>query len=45
MKFLTCEVEIVEDQNISKELEQLALGLVKKFERLQVLSKKRFKMK
>ena len=38
--FLTCEVEIVEDQNTSKDLEQLATGLVKKFERLQVLSKK-----
>jgi ATP-dependent Lon protease len=38
--FLTCEVEIVEDQNVSKELEQIAIGLVKKFERLQVLSKK-----
>jgi len=38
--FLTCEVEIVEDQNISKDLEQLATGLVKKFERLQVLNKK-----
>ncbi len=38
--FLTCEVEIAEDQNLSKDLEPLALGLVKKFERLQVLSKK-----
>ena len=38
--FLTCEVEIVEDQNITKDLELLAIGLVKKFERLQVLSKK-----
>ena len=38
--YLTCEVEIAEDQNISKELEPLALGLVKKFERLQVLNKK-----
>ncbi len=38
--FLTCEVEIAEDQNVSKELEPLALGLVKKFDRLQVLSKK-----
>ncbi len=38
--FLTCEVEIVEDQNISKDLEQFATGLVKKFERLQVLNKK-----
>jgi ATP-dependent Lon protease len=28
--YLTCEVEIAEDQNLSKELEPLALGLVKK---------------
>ena len=39
-KFLTCEVEIVEDQNTSKELENFALGLVKKYEKLLVLSKK-----
>ena len=38
--FLNCEVEIVEDQNIGKELNQFANGLVRKFERLQVLSKK-----
>ncbi len=38
--FLTCEAEVVEDQNVSKDLEQYALGLLKKFERLQVLSKK-----
>ncbi len=38
--FLNCEVEIVEDQNATKELEPLAFGLVKKFDRLQVLSKK-----
>ena len=38
--YLTCEVEVVEDQNITKDLDQLAMGLVKKFERLQVLSKK-----
>ena len=38
--YLTCEIEISEDENISKELDPLALGLVKKFERLQVLSKK-----
>jgi ATP-dependent Lon protease len=38
--FLTCEVEIIEDQNVSKDLGQLAMGLVKKFERLQFLSKK-----
>ena len=37
--FLTCEVEIVEDKD-SKDLDQLALGLVKKFERLQILNKK-----
>ena len=35
--FLTCEGEIVEDQNITKDLDQLAQALVKKFERLQVL--------
>ena len=38
--FLTCEIEIIDDQNVSKELEPLALGLVKKFDRLQVLTKK-----
>jgi ATP-dependent Lon protease len=38
--FLTCKVEIVEDQNLSKETEQLASGLIKKFERLQILNKK-----
>jgi ATP-dependent Lon protease len=40
LDFLTCEVEVVEDQNISKDLELLASGLIKKFERLQVLNKK-----
>ncbi len=38
--FLTCEVEITDDQNISKDLEPLAFGLIKKFDRLQVLNKK-----
>ena len=38
--YLTCEIEVIEDQNITKDLDQLALGLVKKFERLQVLNKK-----
>ncbi len=38
--FLTCEVEVVEDQNVTDELNQLAIGLVKKFEKLQILSKK-----
>ena len=36
--YLTCEVEIAEDQNLSKELEPLALGLAKKIDKLQVLS-------
>ena len=40
--FLTSEVEIAEDQNISKDLDTFALGLVKKYERLLVLSKKDF---
>ena len=38
--FLTCEAEIAEDIKESEDLNQLALGLVKKFERLQVLTKK-----
>ena len=38
--YLNCEVEIAEDENASKELEPLAFGLVKKFDRLQVLTKK-----
>jgi ATP-dependent Lon protease len=38
--YLTCEVEVAEDQNLSKELEPLALALTKKFDRLQILSKK-----
>ena len=40
--FLTCEVEVVEDKQDSKDLNQLASGLLKKFERLQVLNKKEF---
>ena len=38
--YLTCEVQVVEDENITKELDQYANGLVKKFEKLQVLSKR-----
>ena len=38
--YLTCEVEIAEDFSSSKDLEQYATGLIKKFDRLQVLSKK-----
>ena len=37
---MTCEVQISDDENLYKDLEPLALGLVKKFDRLQVLSKK-----
>ena len=40
--YLTCEVEVVEDKKDSKDLNQLASGLLKKFERLQVLNKKEF---
>ena len=38
--YLTCEVEVTDDQNISKNLEPLASGLIKKFEKLQVLNKR-----
>jgi ATP-dependent Lon protease len=38
--FLTCEVEVVDDSNVTKDLEQLSAGLVKRFERLQILNKK-----
>ncbi len=38
--FLTCEIEIAEDKIDGKDLDQLALGLIKKFEKLQVLNKK-----
>ena len=39
-KYLNCEVEIAADENVSKDLDQLASGLIKKFEKLQVLNKK-----
>ena len=38
--FLTCEIEIAEDKIDSKDLTQLAQGILKKFERLQILNKK-----
>ena len=38
--FLTCEIEVVEDKKESKDLDLLASGLIKKFERLQILNKK-----
>ena len=40
--FLTSEVEIAEDQNTLKDLDTFALSLIKKYERLLVLSKKDF---
>jgi len=41
-RFLTCEVEVVEDQNVSKDLDTFATSLVKKYEKLLVLNKKDF---
>ena len=38
--YLTCEVEVIDDQNITKDCETLASGLARKFEKLQVLNKK-----
>jgi ATP-dependent Lon protease len=38
--FLTSEVEVVEDENSSKELDTFALSLVKKYEKLLILNKK-----
>ena len=39
-KFLTSEVESAEDQNTSDELNDFAFGLVKKYEKLLILTKK-----
>ena len=41
-KFLTCEVEVEEESVASKDLDNFALTLVKKYERLLVLNKKEF---
>ena len=38
--FLKCEVEVVDDLNKSKEADSFAFGLVKKYEKLLILSKK-----
>ena len=32
--FLTCEAQVIDDENVTKDLDQLAAGLIKKFERL-----------
>jgi len=39
-RFLTCEVEVVEDQNVSKDLDIFASSLIKKYEKLLILNKK-----
>ena len=39
-KLLKCEVEVSEDLNVTKDLDVFATGLIKKFEKLQILSKK-----
>ena len=39
-KYLTCEVELAEDINASKDLDVFALGIVKKYEKLLILNKK-----
>ena len=39
-KYLNCEVEIKEDINTSKDLETFATGLVKRYEKLLILTKK-----
>jgi ATP-dependent Lon protease len=41
-RFLTCEVEIAEDQNVEKELDTFATSLVKRYEKLLILNKKDF---
>ncbi len=38
--YLTSEVEIVDDTNFNKDLDQFSQGLIKKFEKLQILTKK-----
>ena len=38
--FLKCEVQAEDDQNASKELDTFAQGLMKKYEKLLILSKK-----
>ena len=41
-EYLTCELQVVEDENVTKDLDQYANGLIKRFEKLQVISKKDF---
>ncbi|MDA9624906.1 endopeptidase La [Candidatus Pelagibacter bacterium] len=39
-KYLTCESEVAEEENVSKDLDTFASGLIKKFEKLLILNKK-----
>ena len=39
-KFLTCNIEVAEDLNVSKDLDVFATSLVKKFEKLLAFNKK-----
>ena len=41
-EYLTCELQVMDDENISKDLDQYANGLIKRFEKLQILTKKDF---
>ena len=41
-RFLTCEVEVAEDLNVSKDLDTFATSLIKKYEKLMILNKKDF---
>ena len=38
--YLTSEVEVIDDINVNKDLDQFSQGLIKKFEKLQILTKK-----
>ena len=40
--FLNCDLQIANDLNASKDLDDNAIGMVKKFEKLQILNKKDF---
>ena len=39
-KSLKCEIEIKDDENVSKDLDVFAISLIKKYEKLMILSKK-----
>tara|TARA_Y100001958_G_scaffold77463_1_gene52230 strand:- start:3962 stop:6343 length:2382 start_codon:yes stop_codon:yes gene_type:complete len=41
-EYLTCELQVIDDENVTKDLDQYANGLIKRFEKLQILSKKDF---